>query len=269
MRFFLSMLFAIFVALTGPSFASTGANGPDSMYNGQHYVSAEEYKAERPRVHYRSHVRGARHATYKKVRHKKRYVHIATKPKVDKYAFDNEYYEPAKPKSLAAKAVDAVASVTDKTVGKIQRAYQFFLDRGYSHHATAGILGNIRAESNFNTRDVGDGGRARFLAQWHPDRQAGLRRLARDTGRDPYDYDVSLEYIDIELRKSETLALRKLHAAQDVEDGTAAFIHFERPQGYAVNRPQRTHDYRVRLKFAREYYREFKDLKARTVEARL
>lgn len=138
----------------------------------------------------------------------------------------------------------------------VERAYNFFVNIGYSREASAGIVGNLKAESG-KTLDsfvVGDGGRARGIAQWHPDRFRGLKKHAAATGRDWHDLEVQLEYIEIELKTRETLADMKLRHALSVEEGTKAFVHFERPQHYTRDRPERAHSYRKRLQYARVVY---------------
>jgi murein DD-endopeptidase MepM/ murein hydrolase activator NlpD len=54
---------------------------------------------------------------------------------------------------------------------------------GLKPHAIAGILANIEYESSFSTAiNNGDGGRASGIAQWHPDRFARVRQIAKKMG---------------------------------------------------------------------------------------
>lgn len=154
----------------------------------------------------------------------------------------------------------AIAFPIDQSWDLAKRAYWFFRGRGYSRQAAAGIVGNLKAESNFNVNVVGDGGLARGLAQWHPDRFAGVRALAAKTGRSVNDFNVQLEYIDHELRTREPLAFGALQNAKTIEQGTAAFIHYERPQYYAPGNPYRAHNYWGRLAYARYAYANFVDI---------
>lgn len=178
-------------------------------------------------------------------------------------AFDKGWH----PAEILKRIAEAAARVVIDVVSLPQKVFQFFIDRGYPHVAAAGIAGHIRAESNFNVRDTGDGGLARGLAQWHPDRYALCKRIARESGRDLYDFDLQLECIDRELRESETLARTELLKAKDVDDATVAFAHFERPFGYSPGAPRRTHDFRYRFQQATRYFEEFKHLQPRTVES--
>jgi hypothetical protein len=66
---------------------------------------------------------------------------------------------------------------------RAQEAMRFFQERGWSKEQSAGLVGNLIAESNLSTTAVGDGGKARGIAQWHPDRQANFRQFAgKDIG---------------------------------------------------------------------------------------
>lgn len=51
------------------------------------------------------------------------------------------------------------------------------LGAGFNKTLTAAILGNMKHESGFDSTRVGDGGKARGVLQWHPDRQANFRRM--------------------------------------------------------------------------------------------
>lgn len=46
-------------------------------------------------------------------------------------------------------------------------------------------------------------------------------------------------------------AWRALQSAKTVEEATAAFVHFERPQGYTPGNPRNAHNFKGRLKFAK------------------
>ncbi|KKC34846.1 phage tail tip lysozyme [Devosia psychrophila] len=131
-------------------------------------------------------------------------------------------------------------------------AYQFFLGRGYSPAQAAGVVGNLMGESAMNTRAVGDGGLAKGIAQHHPDRWAFHLQRTASQGTDPYDLMAQLDFVDWELRNKETKAWGRLQAAQTVDDATAAFIGFERPQGFTWDNPRGGHNYSGRLAFANQ-----------------
>lgn len=57
-----------------------------------------------------------------------------------------------------------------------QESYEFWRGKGLTHEQALGIVANEQAESGFNPRAVGDGGRAHGLYQHHPDRRANIYR---------------------------------------------------------------------------------------------
>ena len=57
---------------------------------------------------------------------------------------------------------------------------------GLKPHAIAGIMANLEHENGFRTTiGNGDGGQASGIAQWHPDRFARVRRVAKEMGVPP------------------------------------------------------------------------------------
>lgn len=60
-------------------------------------------------------------------------------------------------------------------------AMDFWMSQGYTRAQAAGIVANERHESGHDASAIGDGGRARGLYQWHPDRAA---RIQAGTGID-------------------------------------------------------------------------------------
>jgi hypothetical protein len=133
-------------------------------------------------------------------------------------------------------------------------AYSFFMSRGYSSAQAAGIVGNLLGESSLNTGAVGDSGLAKGIAQWHPDRWDPLVSRFKAQGKDPYDFQTQLEMVDWELRNKETKAFNNLMSAKTVDEATAAFIGFERPQGFSWDNPRGGHNYSGRLNFASQVF---------------
>lgn len=119
-------------------------------------------------------------------------------------------------------------------------AYQYYLNRGYSPQAAAGITGNLMVESGRFSPDViagkrrGDSGSAAYAAQWRGERLTGLNRYAEQQGMSPTSLDAQLGYVDHEMRTGSDggagVAYRKLQEAQTPEQAAHAFMtHFERP----------------------------------------
>lgn len=128
-----------------------------------------------------------------------------------------------------------------------QRAYQFYINKGYSPPQAAALAGNAMAESSGSTSVVGDKGKALGLFQWHPDRQANLNRFATSQGLDPRAEETQLAFKDWELRNTEASAGRKLFAAQTPEEANAAVLSSLRPSGYTAQDPTKSMDYGKRL----------------------
>ena len=80
--------------------------------------------------------------------------------------------------------------------------WKFFTGKGYSPHATAGIMGNLQQESSMDpTKKQSGGGPGRGIAQWtvSEGRFKGLQSHAKSKGKDWTDLQSQLEWIDMEL----------------------------------------------------------------------
>lgn len=113
-------------------------------------------------------------------------------------------------------------------------AYNYYRRLGYSDNAAAGIVGNIHAESGFNTGASGDQGSAHGLTQVRGERWQGLQNYAQQHGMDPSSPDAQLGYVDYEMRSGADAgagrAFQALQTAQTPADAAAAFMHnYERP----------------------------------------
>ena len=114
--------------------------------------------------------------------------------------------------------------------GNAKQALNFFISKGLSQTQAAGVVGNLLHESGLNTGIRGDGGKAFGIAQWHPNRQAGLKALAKSKGTSITDFNTQLEYVWQELNSTEAKALKALKNTSNVEDATYAFSKlYERP----------------------------------------
>jgi len=131
--------------------------------------------------------------------------------------------------------------------GDAQVAMDFFISKGYTEAAAAGIVGNLIVESNLKTDIIGDGGKAYGIAQWHPDRQA---KFAEVYGKpiQTTTFKEQLEYIDWELNNTERRAGELL--VNVVDPSYAAAIvdsKYERSSGIHIQR---------RIDFANALYNE-------------
>jgi len=115
-------------------------------------------------------------------------------------------------------------------------AMKFFMSAGWSKEQAAGIVGNLQVESgqNLNTAAVGDGGKAKGIAQWHPDRQADFQRIM---GKDVMSatLEEQLRFVDWELKNTEKSAGDKLRAAASAAQAAQMVDQFyERSSGGAI-----------------------------------
>lgn len=132
--------------------------------------------------------------------------------------------------------------------GRANQAYDAFIEFGYTPAQAAGIVGNLVQESGVSPNGaVGDNGTAFGLAQWRGERFEALKRFAAERGTEWTDFQTQLAFIDHELRTSESAAGQRLRAAASVEDAAAAFIGFERPQGWTSANPRGGHGWGNRL----------------------
>lgn len=126
------------------------------------------------------------------------------------------------------------------------RAYQYFLDQGYTPEQAAGIVGNLVNESNLNPdavarNDAGPGRDSEGIAQWNRDRLSNLQGFAASQGKNYRDFDTQLAFIDHELRGSggngggsESAAYNRLQNSTTTAEAAEAFSTYERYRGYEL-----------------------------------
>lgn len=125
-------------------------------------------------------------------------------------------------------------------MGKLQS------DLHLTKEQAAGIAGNIQIESSFDTKAVGDGGKALGIAQWHPDRRVGL-----DIKNMSFEQQV--DYLIKELQTEKTWirgydGLNRLRKAK-TPDEAAEIIdkYFERSSGAALGSRKQYANYYSKL----------------------
>lgn len=108
-------------------------------------------------------------------------------------------------------------------------AYNYFIGKGLSPAASAGIVGNLIAESSVNPESVQPyGGAGRGIAQWSV---GGRWNPALMTGNESQDLQNQLDYIWSELNTSYTSVLSGLQTAQNVTVATTIVeTQYERPK---------------------------------------
>jgi len=136
-----------------------------------------------------------------------------------------------------------------------KQAYQFFIGKGYRPEEAAGIVGNLVHESGMNPASIGDSGTSVGLAQFHNERAAALRQFAASRGKPVTDFQTQLEFVDQELRTTEAPTRALLSRATTPEQAAAAFINYERPQGYDPNNLAAAHGYQNRINLAASVFK--------------
>ncbi|HBS99196.1 MAG TPA: hypothetical protein DEB47_04880 [Citreicella sp.] len=134
--------------------------------------------------------------------------------------------------------------------------WRFFSDKGLAPHQVAAIMGNVSAESAFNPTAVGDGGTSFGLFQHHAGRGQALLNTVGGMGG-LGNVEAQLGHVWSELQGSENGVLQRLLAATNVKDATAAFVGFERPQGWTAADPTGAHNWTGRLGGAEQAMTKF------------
>lgn len=146
-----------------------------------------------------------------------------------------------------------IQSALGETSDRERQAMQFYISKGYSPHQAAGIVGNLIQESNLNTGainpgDGADGSHSVGVAQWNGDRAKALQAFAAQNGGDPNDFNTQLAFVEHELNGSESGVRQRLLQAKDPIQAAAAFVGYERPQGWSADNPYNSHGWGNRAK---------------------
>jgi hypothetical protein len=125
-----------------------------------------------------------------------------------------------------------------KQTGSSKEAMDFFISKGWTKKQSAGIVGNLMAESTTSLRTdiVGDAGQAYGIAQWHPDRQAIFKREFKKDIRES-TFKEQLEFVNWELHNNERDAGRALKQATSVTEAAVIIDKkYERSAGDATQK---------------------------------
>ncbi len=148
-------------------------------------------------------------------------------------------------------------------------AYGYLKGLGYSDAAVSGILGNLQNESgnNLNTRAIHDSGTGLGIAGWRDPspgkgRKTNLINFARERGEDVHSLKTQLDFLDHELKTTESGVYKRLMGASTPDEAALAFISFERPQGWTAANPQGGHNWEGRRRTAVDVYNKFSGSKA-------
>lgn len=115
--------------------------------------------------------------------------------------------------------------------GSKDAAVRFFMNNGWSREQAAGIVSNLHAESGLRADNVGDGGAAYGVAQWHPDRQADFARWAGKSIRDS-SLEEQLAFVQYELTQGKEKLAGNALRGQTTASGAGSVVSrmYERPK---------------------------------------
>ena len=127
----------------------------------------------------------------------------------------------------------------------------YFLGKGLSKHAAAGIMGNLYMESRLNPAAIGDGGTSGGIAQWHANRFRQLKLFAKKRNKDWKDLDTQLDFLWYELNSTYRNVYEKIRNAKDSDSVANIWGHdYERFAGY---NNFNNSNYRNRRKYAKYF----------------
>lgn len=133
---------------------------------------------------------------------------------------------------------------------------------GLTPAQAAGLVGNVRMESSFNTgaRNQGDGrdgSDSIGLAQWNGPRAQALQQFAAMRGADWRDPAAQADFVVQELNTTERRAKEAILAANDPQAAGLAAIGYFRPAGFTWDNPAGGHNSAARVAEATRYASEF------------
>ncbi|MBO4704462.1 MAG: hypothetical protein J5647_01850, partial [Spirochaetaceae bacterium] len=122
-----------------------------------------------------------------------------------------------------------------------------FIEAGYTPNFAAGVLGNLYAESRFNTAAIGDNNTSGGIAQWHASRWEKLKKFAAEQGKSWEDLSVQTDFLISELKGSYYNMPPERAANMSVDEASRwVTINYEIP----ANKEQRAQE---RLSYSRKY----------------
>ncbi len=117
-----------------------------------------------------------------------------------------------------------------RKLGNTLDPVNFFMGMGWTKEQAAGIVANLKHESNLNPNAIGDNGKAYGVAQWHPDRQANFKKWAGKDIRQS-SLEEQLAFVNYELTQgAEKKAGNLLRATNNAQQaGGIVSRYYERP----------------------------------------
>jgi Phage tail lysozyme len=108
-------------------------------------------------------------------------------------------------------------------------AFDYLVGKGLKDFQAAAVIGNLQQESGLNPRAFFQKEASYGIAQWRFERFQNLLAYAAGGGRDPWSFDVQLEFLWHELETKPEFGLAPLVASTSLEAATVIFQdRFER-----------------------------------------
>lgn len=121
----------------------------------------------------------------------------------------------------------------------IKSAANFFNTQGLSKVAIAGIIGNLKAESQLIPTSIGDKNlktASEGIAQWRESRLDNLKNYAKSKNKAYTDFGTQLEFLNFELKSNPKL-IKDLNSANTPEEAARIFSdRFEKPKYFDTKR---------------------------------
>lgn len=119
-------------------------------------------------------------------------------------------------------------------------AIQHFMKSGWTREQASGIVANLDQESNLDPTAIGDSGRARGVAQWHPDRQADFKAWSgKDIQQSTLEDQLNFVNYELSQGKERSAGDRLRESSSASEAASIVSKYYERPkdrEGEAVRR---------------------------------
>lgn len=101
-----------------------------------------------------------------------------------------------------------------------KRCYNYFINEmKLNSSASCGIIANIKYESNFIVKAIGDGGTSYGICQWHNVRYKRLKNYCKSKNLDYKTLKAQLNYLQYELENYYKSLYKKLKKSQNTEQG--------------------------------------------------
>ena len=137
--------------------------------------------------------------------------------------------------------------------------YDYLLRKGVPPVGAAAILGNIQAESSFNSSSVNSSGYS-GLCQWGDERLSNLRSLASARGKDWTDVEIQLDFLWQELSDSYSSVKDVIMSATQESDMEYATWYFGRyyENYFTGTWPSSKDQSATRYEYAQQWYEQYK-----------